>query len=141
MKKTVNRPEERSEAGKKKYECPQVVCYGSVAQLTRGGGGNGNDGGGIHTKACWIAEALYGVDAPRTQLMRSWLNDCYEQRAPWSLVVLPLYRRFGQRTALFLHSFPVFKNLFRPLFDLGVRRAHRTRATMLLAVGASNDAV
>jgi hypothetical protein len=141
MEKVVKLPSRESQSGKKEYQSPRLVCYGSVAQLTRGGGGTLGDGMNTHTRVCWIAEALYGVDAPRTQLVRSWLNECYEKRALWSLVVVPLYRRFGQRTALFLHSVPVFKNLFRPLFDLGVRRAHRDRAMTLLAVDASNDSV
>jgi hypothetical protein len=141
MKKAVTLPLATGEAGKKKYECPQLVCYGTVAQLTRGGGGGGRDADGQHTKVCWIAGAIYGVDAPRTQLVRAWLSECYERREPWSLVVVPLYRRFGQRIAVFVQSFPVFKSLFRPLFDVGVRRAHRDRATALLAgVRTSNQA-
>ena len=142
MKKAVTLPLPRSEAGKKKYQCPRLVCYGNVAELTRGGGGNGLDqGSGQHTKMCWIAEAIYGVDAPRTQLVRGWLSECYERRERWSLVVVPLYRRLGQRIAVFIQCFPVFKSLFRPLFDVGVRRAHRDRATALLAgVRTSNQA-
>ncbi len=84
---------------------------------------------------CWIAEVMYGVDAPRTQLIRAWLAECYERREPWSLVVVPLYRRFGERIAGFLRSYPIFKGLFRPLFDLGVRRAHQDRAAALFAIG------
>src|SRR5579864_3391515 len=111
MKKAVGLPSLGNEASKKKYERPQLVCYGAVAQLTRGGGGNGNDGGGVHTKLCWIAEAIYGVDAPRTELVRVWLSECHEEGEPWSLVVVPLYRRFGQRIAAILHTFPAFKTL------------------------------
>jgi hypothetical protein len=58
------------------------------------------------------------------------------------LVVVPLYRRFGQRIAVFLRYCPVFKTVFRPLFDLGVRRAHQDQAAELLAVvGTANSAV
>jgi hypothetical protein len=141
MRNPVSLPSARSEASKKKYQGPKLVCYGTIEKLTQGAGTHGNDGTGSQTKNCWIAEAIYGVDAPRTQLVRVWLSDCYEQRQLWSLVVVPLYRRFGQRIAAFLHSFPFFKSLFRPLFDLGVRRAHRDRAAVLLAgVGAANEA-
>jgi len=141
MKKVV-RPPRGSEAGKKKYQIPQLVCYGNVAQLTRGGGGGGKDADLLHTKICWIAEVIYGVEAPRTQLVRTWLRECYERREPWSLVVVPPYRRFGQFIAAFLRSCPVFKSLFRPLFDLGVKRALRDRTAALLAmVGAENAAV
>jgi hypothetical protein len=141
MERAVNLPSRENEAGKKKYQGPRLVCYGSVAQLTRGGGGHGSDGSGHpHTKVCWIAEIIYGVDAPRTQLIRAWLTECYERREPWSLVVLPLYRRFGQRVAAFLDSWPVFKSVFRPLFDLGVRRAHQDRAAALVAMSRAADA-
>src|SRR5579859_7781601 len=121
MKKTVSVSSQEREAGKKKYEGPRLVCYGTVAKLTRGGAGRGADfrGHGSHSKHCWIAEVIYGVDAPRTQLVRAWLTECYERREAWSLIVVPLYRRFGQRIAAFLQSFPVFKSAFRPLFDLG----------------------
>lgn len=142
MKKVVSLPSRGSEAGKKKYQHPQLVCYGTVVKLTKGSGTHGNDGAGGQTKICWIAEAIYGVDAPRTQLVRAWLSECYERREPWSLVIVPLYRRFGQRIAAFLRSCPVFKSVFRPLFDLGVRRANRDRAAALLAmVGAENATV
>jgi hypothetical protein len=134
MKSAISLPPYQG-AGKKKYKSPQLVCYGSVAQLTKGGGGNGVDGGpnGPHTKHCWIAEVIYGVDEARTQLVRAWLSERYERREPWSLVVVLLYRRFGQRIAAFLRSSPGFKSVFRPLFDLAVRRAHRELAALLTA--------
>lgn len=138
MKKQVNLPSRESSASKKEYQAPRLKFYGNVVQLTRGGGGHGSDGTGHpHTKSCWIAEVLYGVDAPRTHLVRAWLTECYEQRQPWSLIAVPLYSRFGQRVAAFLRSYPIFKSLFRPLFDLGVRRAHRNRTVALLAVTAA----
>lgn len=134
MKKIVSLSSQEREAGKKKYENPRLVCYGTVAKLTRGNAGGGADGTGHpHTKHCWIAEVIYGVDAPRTQLVRAWLTECYERREPWSRIVVPLYSRFGQRIAAFLRSYPAFKGVFRPLFDLGVRRAHRDRTVALLA--------
>ena len=143
MKKIVTlssqEADKESEARKKKYENPRLVCYGTVAKLTQGGGNGANDTGGHHTKHCWIAEALYGVDAPRTQLIRAWLTECFERREPWSLAVVPLYSRFGQRIAAFLRSYPVFQGLFRPLFDLGVRRAHRDRSAALVALATAGN--
>lgn len=138
MKEQVNLPSQKSDASKKKYQIPRLKYYGNVVQLTRGGGGTGNDAG-RHTKHCWIAEALYGVDAPRTQLIRAWLIECYDRHEPWSLVAVPLYRRFGERVAAFLRSYPAFKRAFRPLFDLGVKRAHRDRSAALLAVPDAAD--
>jgi len=129
----------QTQTRKRKYKAPRVICYGDVATVTRGSGHGKFDVHGT-SKNCWIAEALYGVDAPRTQLVRAWLTECYERREPWSLVVVPLYRRFGQRIAAFLRSWPVFKSMFRPLFDLGVRRAHRDSAAALLAMREAADA-
>jgi hypothetical protein len=130
----------QTQSGKRKYKAPSVICYGDVATVTRGSGGHVPDGQSGTSKAshCWIAEVIYGVDAPRTQLIRAWLTECHERHEPWSLIVVPLYRRFGQCIAGFLGSWPAFKNVFRPLFDLGVRRAHRDRAAALLAVTAAN---
>lgn len=147
MKKTVSLSSQvlgqetgqESEAGKKKYENPRLVCYGTVTKLTKGGGHGHGDTGGNHTKTCWIAEVLYGVDAPRTQLIRVWLTECYERREPWSLIVVPLYSRFGERIAAFLRSYPAFKGLFRPVFDLGITMAHRDRTAALLAVPVAAD--
>jgi hypothetical protein len=133
MKKMVSAPSQGREEVKKTYQTPELVCYGNVAQLTRGAGTHGKDASGNQTKNCWIAEVIYGVDAPCTQLVRAWLGECYERREAWSLVVVPLYRCLGQRIAAFLRRYPVFKNVFRPVFDLGVRRAHRDRAAAVLA--------
>jgi hypothetical protein len=141
MKKTVSVASQgacqESESSKKKYENPRLVCYGTVTELTQGAGRGARDTGGGHTKHCWIAEALYGIDAPRTHLVRGWLTECYERREPWSLVVVPLYSRFGQQIAGFLRSYPAFKSLFRPLFDLGVRRAHRDRVATLITTATT----
>lgn len=129
MKKAASLPGKQSQPGKKKYETPQMVCYGTVAKLTAGSTGGGSDGPTHpHTKMCWIAEVIYGVDAPPTHLIRAWLTDCYERREPWSLMVVPIYRRFGERVAGFLRTYPAFNCVFRPLFDLGVTRALRERA-------------
>lgn len=66
---------------------------------------------------CWIAEAIYGVDAPETHLLRYWLNHVWNQTFIGSQV-LKLYRRFGQRIAKMKYV-----RILKPLFDMGVRRA------------------
>ena len=144
MKQQPDSRVRQTQTAKRKYKAPRLICYGDVATVTRGSGGHVPDGASGTSKPahCWIAEVIYGIDTPRTQLIRTWLTECYQRREPWSLIVVPLYRRFGERVAAFLGRFPVFKTLFCPVFDLGVRRAHRDRAMSLLAVvGASNEAV
>jgi hypothetical protein len=120
--------------GKKDYQRPQLVCYGEVALVTRGGKGamtDANTGGGM-TMHCWVAEVLYGVHAPRTQLVRSWLTECYEQRELWALIVVPLYRRLGRRAAAAAQRYSFVAGVLRPLFDSAVRRSLRHYAAMVL---------
>ena len=118
---------------KNTYRTPELVLYGDVSQITRGGNGNGSDNGssGTHTMICWIAEALYGIDAPRTHLVRVWLKKCYQRREGWALFVVPVYRRVGQRVAAGVRSYAVLQRLFRPLFDRAVVCAHRDYASAI----------
>lgn len=139
MKETTGVRSKENEIGKKEYQSPQLVCYGTVAKLTRGAGGRLGDMGG-HTRGCWIAEVLYGVDAPRTELIRGWLSECYERRELWSLLVVPLYGWLGERIAVFLRRYPAFQRGFRPLFDLGLERALRDRAALVMPVARKEAA-
>jgi hypothetical protein len=119
---------------KKTYRTPQLSSYGDVTQITRGSNQVGSDSGGgtgHSSKNCWIAEALYGVDAPRTLLVRAWLTRCYNRQRTWALVVVPLYRRFGRGVAAGVRSHRILQRLFRPLFDRAVVRAHRDYASVI----------
>ena len=122
---------------RKIYSTPRVVYYGDVTSLTRGGGGTNGDGGGAMSMiACWIAEVLYGVDAPRTRLVRAWLTEAYERRDLTARIVVPLYSRFGVRIAGLLRRHRVLQPAFHLLFDRAVKRAHREyagRAVLLRA--------
>ena len=71
---------------------------------------------------------LYGIDAPRTHLVRAWLTDSYERHDPMARVALPLYSRFGVAIAGLLQKHPILKPLFRPLFDRAVKCAHKNYA-------------
>jgi hypothetical protein len=121
-------------APRKPYCGPELSLYGDVTQITRSGSGSGTDGGApTMSKQCWIAEALYGVDAPRTLLVRAWLTERYDRCDVWALALVPLYRRFGQRVAAQVRRHSSLQRLFRPLFDHAVRQAHReyaSRATL-----------
>ncbi|MBL0141401.1 MAG: hypothetical protein IPP91_04900 [Betaproteobacteria bacterium] len=110
---------------KRVYRTPVLSLFGDVRHLTSGGGGMKNDGGGMRSRMCWIAEALYGVDTPRVILVRGWLAECYGRGDAWALVVVPLYDRFGERAAAAIRVFPLLGHLFRPLFDAAVLMAHR----------------
>jgi hypothetical protein len=129
--------------GKKEYQSPQLVCYGDVALVTRGGKGAMSDIGsatGSMTMPCWVAEVLYGVDAPRTQLVRFWLMDSYERRTRWALIAVPLYRRLGKRVAAAARRYSIVADAFRPLFDSAVRRSLRHYATVVSAEAQTSAA-
>ena len=94
----------------------------------------GDGGGAMSMAMCWIAEVLYGVDAPRTRLVRSWLTESYERREPITRIVVPMYSRFGVSVAGLLREYPVLERIFRPLFDRAVKRAHWEYAWRLVQV-------
>jgi len=81
------------------------------------------------TKHCWIAEVLYGIDAPRTRLVRAWLTESYERRDPMARILVPLYSRFGLAIADLLRNCSVLQLVFRPLFDRAAECAHREYAS------------
>ena len=127
---------EASERPGKIYSPPRLVHYGDLTTLTRGGMGAGGDAGGAMSMICWIAEVLYGVDAPRTKLVRTWLIESYERGDFIGRVVLPLYSRVGMRVAGLLRRCRVLQSLFRPLFDGAIKRAHREYAARVVSVQA-----
>jgi len=128
MKKQDASNRKASGATKKVYSTPRLAYYGDVSCLTRGATGNVSDGASGMSRPCWIAETLYGIDAPRTLLVRSWLTASYQRRDLMGRVVVPLYSRFGVAVADVLRRRPVLQLVFRPLFDAAVRRAHREYA-------------
>jgi len=106
----------------KPYTPPRLVTHGHVKDLVQGTGGAKKDAVGRNSKSCWIAEVLYGVDDPRTLVLRSWLSSIYDERHPaWPFVWL--YRTFGRATANLIARGILPRRLFRPLFDVLVEKA------------------
>lgn len=121
---------------RKPYTPPRLVAYGHVKDIIQGGGGMGNDASGTPpggaSKACWVAEALYGVDDPRTLLLRAWLSTAYdERRAGW--IFIAMYRRFGRGTANLIQRGYLPRQLVQPLFDALVEKALDESAGALAA--------
>ena len=125
QKKAGSAIQETLERPRKSYSPPRLVYYGDVTKLTRGGGGNGNDGGGAMSMVCWIAEVLYGIDAPQTRLVRAWLIESYKRRDLIGRIAVPLYSHAGVRIASLLRTWPLLRSAFRPLFDRALERAYR----------------
>ena len=122
MSQSENKTGSTPQPARKPYKTPRLVSYGHVKDIVQGTAGQGNDAGGGHSKQCWIAEALYGSDDPRTHLLRAWLSVVYDERRPgWAFVAF--YRVFGPGTARLISSGVLPRQLFRPLFDALVERA------------------
>ena len=133
MDRTEHKAEDSTPPHRKPYEKPRLRSYGHVKDIVQGGGGTkNNDGGpgGASTKPCWIAEALYGVDAPRTLLLRGWLVRAYDQkRRGWPLI--SLYKWFGPRLADLIQTRRIPSWPFARLFGYLVIRANDDTARML----------
>lgn len=72
--------------------------------------------------ACWVADELYGIGDPRTNLLRFWLNTEFNQ-TPFGGFVMNLYVRFGRLAARLVRRFAFIRALFTPLFARALRRA------------------
>jgi len=137
MNLTGNAPESRLAAPRKPYAPPRLVSYGSVKDIVQGGGGTKSDGAGKpNTKTCWVAEALYGVDAPRTTLLRAWVTRQHIERGRWRLFAA-LYSRYGRAAAGAIHRRRLPRHWVRPLFDFLVDTTFDESARAIRATGYS----
>ena len=129
----TNKPvDPKSPAPRKPYAPPRLVSYGHVKDIIQGGGGKKADAGAGNSKGCWIAEALYGVEDPRTLLLRAWLSVAYEERrAGWWFIAL--YQQFGRATADLIYRGYLSRQLFRPLFDRLVDKTLSESAQTIIA--------
>jgi hypothetical protein len=101
----------------------QYGFYGGMIDSALSGG---SLMGAAKIAGCWIAMALYGDDDPRTHLLRSWLNDEFEEHA-FGRAVMKLYRRYGETIGAQIRRFRPLGWLFRPLFELGLVWARHDR--------------
>jgi len=116
----------------KPYATPRLISYGHVKDLVQGANGMMVDASGTRSKSCWIAEALYGVQDPRTLVLRAWLSTVLVERRPgWRFV--ELYGRIGPATAALIRRGILPHQLFRPLFDRLVEKAFIRSAHAVMA--------
>src|SRR5712691_9069354 len=116
MNRSTKTIDGKSPAGRKPYAPPRLISYGHVKAIVQGGTGNRADGGAGLTRMCWEAETLYGVEDPRTLVLRAWLTAVHtERRRGWLLV--ELYRRFGLTAAGLIRTGRLPRRAFLPLFD------------------------
>jgi hypothetical protein len=95
---------------------------GGVASSAFGAAGKSGGFGSLF--GCWIAEALYGANDPRTHLVRLWLNLEFRKRR-MGRVVMALYLRFGQRVATRAQRSRALRAALRPWFEWALRRARK----------------
>lgn len=86
--------------------------------LNKGGGG----GGSVSPfslgdpSICWIAEELYGVDAPETHAIRGWLKNEYS-KTPVGEKFVDWYLEHGESVAAKIKHDPFMRETFQSLFD------------------------
>jgi hypothetical protein len=97
-----------------------IASYGPWNSVIKGSLEGAGTGAGI--AACWIAEVIYGVDDPRTHLLRSWLNDEFK-RTRVGRVVMAVYVRFGERIAAQAAKHSWLRAVLRPWFNLALDAA------------------
>lgn len=71
---------------------------------------------------CWIAEAIYGIDDPRTHLVRAWLNGPFRAKL-YGRMVMSLYLKIGRTVAAMVRMSSALRCLLKPLFDKALTRA------------------
>jgi hypothetical protein len=74
---------------------------------------------------CWIAAVLYDEDlysGPRVNKIRQWLDQVYSKTRMGKIVV-NLYEKYGKQIADIIANHSWLKLIFRPLFDLALRKS------------------
>ena len=100
---------------------PALIGGGATVAAGFAGVPRPKDGG------CWIAEAIYGPDDPRTHLVREWLNVEFALH-PLGRYVMKAYLRFGRRVAVLVRKNKLAQLLFRPFFDRALSSAIQWKA-------------
>lgn len=106
------------------YSSPRLVVYGDLKQLTKAKPGRAAEAHGVTPRVppCWIAEVLYGMDDPRTQLLRAWLTQVYA-RTLFGSAVVRLYATYGRQVARLAAQSSLLCSVLRPIFDAALTRA------------------
>lgn len=89
-------------------------------QLFGGGGSSAGLTGFANPQVggfCWIAEELYGVDAPKTHAIRGWLKNEYSQ-TPIGKQFTDWYQANGERVAEKIKNDQPLREKFQRLFDM-----------------------
>jgi len=121
MKPADKTPDQKIPARRKPYSAPRLLLYGHVKDIVQGNSGGRSDAASTRN-FCWIAEAIYGGDDPRTLTLRWWVTGIYEQRQQgWMFAAL--YRKLGRQVAAAIRHGWIPRPLLTPLFDALAEKA------------------
>lgn len=73
---------------------------------------------GLAAMSCWVAEELWGKNNLRTYYARKYTITISNW---WTR----LYRKYGEKWAMFLHKYPIFKPLVKPIWLWMARQGRR----------------
>jgi hypothetical protein len=90
----------------------QQGAFGNILNYTKAVGGLA----GAAFGGCWIAEATYGIDDPRTHTARAWLNGEFRNTLLGN-IVMTIYIAIGQQVAWFVRRSKTLQKFFKIIFD------------------------
>lgn len=76
----------------------------------------------IPVGGCWIAEAIYGVDDPRTHLVRAYLNGPFRDSLTGN-TIMAAYLAIGRQVAWLARRSSTLRSSLKPLFDRALNSA------------------
>jgi hypothetical protein len=117
---------------KKPYTPPRLISYGHVKDIVQGATGNRADGNTTRQGGgCWVADVLYGIENPRTLVLRAWLREIRARKDHgWWLV--ELYKIVGPTVASLIRRGSLPRRTLLPLFDALSAKAFDSRARLIL---------
>jgi hypothetical protein len=100
------------------------TALGDIAQIGGMAAGAATGLGGLGWKplaGCWIAEAVYGIDDPRTNFVRSYLYGSFKDTILGKLIVA-MYNRFGPWLGVQVSRHNWLRGMFKPALDVALRK-------------------
>ena len=77
--------------------------------------------------ACWIAAAVYdGWDDPRVDMARNFIFNVWAKESVIGYLVAKLYKKVGERVARIVKCSSILRRIFKPLFDVAVRKNRKS---------------
>jgi len=92
---------------------------GLAADAATAVGGSGKAAAG----GCWVAAAVYGGwDDPRVSEARNFIFNVWAKTSVLGSIVARIYTMVGERAASLVKRSTILRSIFKPLFDIAVRK-------------------